>query len=174
MATKRRDLQDDEIIRFLRFSVTETAPATFTEQSYDTNLSIDIGMLWMIHWIEWDINLNDLDECAAGTVETISGQITREPKSGLLYLNDTDLIARKTVMVQRSAAIGTDAGPMWNHDEHPKLQKFPIPLPYAAQTVYIGLIASAAGVQNVNGRIAYTLRRVSDKFFVRVAHALLS
>lgn len=169
-----RDLKDDEIIRFLRFSVTESAAATFTEQDYDTQLSIDRGLIWMVHFIEVDANVLDLDEVAAGGNESINLQICRESQSDILAFNDSDVIYSFSEVITRSAAIGTDAGPLYNLDYFPKMTKFPIPLPYANQSIYIGLKSTAAAAKTVTGRIGYILRRVSDKFFYRVAHALIS
>jgi len=174
MAKVGRDLRDDEIIRFLRFSVTESAAATFTQQSYDTQLSIDRGYIWMIHWIEAQINPNKLEMPAANDIETVSLQIARESQAAMHDLNNPDIIAYTEMQIKRSAAIGTDAGPLWVDWHSPIKTEYPIPLPYAAQEIHVGLVTSHASVQTINGRIAYTLRRVSDKFFYRVAQALIS
>lgn len=173
LATK--DLRDDEIIRFLRFSITESAAATFTQQSYDTNLSIDRGIIWMIHWIEWDLNVAHIaDDPAQGASESITGQVTREGKSALLQHDDSDLIAKTAVIWKHAATIGTEAGPMYALDTYPKIQHFPIPLPFANQTIYIAILSTAGAAQTSRGRLAYTLRRVTDKFFYRIAQALIS
>lgn len=171
---KRRDLQDDEVIRFLRFSVPESAAATFTEQAYDTQLSIDRGFIWMIHWVETSLQPTNVDEPAAGASESISVQITRESKNAILAMSDPDLIAKVGVIHNRSATIGTDAGPMWVYDKYPVQTVFNPPLIYAAMNIYIGIKSSSGAAQTGAGRIAYTLRRVSDKFFYRVAQALIS
>lgn len=176
MASKitRRDLRDDEVTRFLRFTVTESAAGTFSETSYDTQLSIDRGLIWLIHAVEFSTALANLETPAAGAVETAAAQITRESQTALLDLNDPDLIARDYAVIRRSAAIGTDAGPLWVYDHGPRRIDFIPPLPYAASTIYIGIQTSNAAAQTVTGRIHYTLRRVTDKFFYRVAQALIS
>lgn len=174
MATKIRDIGDEEILRFLRFSVTESAAATYTEQSLDTQLSIERGMIWLIRAIEWEINPSYIDDPAAGANETLQGQITREPQTEMLHMSDSDCIAHINLIKNRSSAIGTDAGPIVIFDKYPLMQQFPIPLPYAARTIYIGAKSTAGAAKTVRGRIHYTLRRVSEKFFYRVAHALIN
>lgn len=174
MAVTRKDLRDDEILRFLRFSVTESAAATFTEESYDTQLSIDRGLIWMIHWIEVDLTSPSCDDPAAAAHESVLVQISRESKSATLGLNDADLIYTGSVIWHRSAAIGTDAGPMATYEFSPYKYNYDPPLPFAAQNIYVGVEGSAAAAKTVKGRIGYTMRRVTDKFFYRVAQALIS
>lgn len=175
MAVSRRDLKDEEIIRFLRFTMTESAAGVYTQITLDTNLSIETGLIWLIHWIEWEFGPNEIDEPAAGAIEWIQGQITRESKAAMLNLSDSDVIANYKKMIKRSAAIGTDAGPLWFYDPNiPFMQSFPIPLPFASQNIYCAIQSSSAAAKTIRGRIAYTIRRVSDKFFFRIAQAMIS
>lgn len=174
MSVSRRDLKDDEVLRFLRFSVTESAAATFTEQEYDTQLSIDRGLIWLIHWAEIQINVNIIEQPAASTTEAMYVQITRESQSAILSVSDADVIVYADKMKDRGAAVGTDAGPAMFLDKVPDKFDFSPPLPYAAQNIYVGIKSTAAAAKTIHGRIAYTLRRVSDKFFYRVAQALIS
>lgn len=169
-----KDLTDDEIIRFLRFKVIESAPATYTQISYDTQLSIDRGLIWMIHWIEFTLSAQHIDDPAVDTTEQIQFQITRESQSAMLGFDDADLITKQSLEKDRADTIGTPAGPVVILDHSPKVIYFPLALPFAAQNIHVGLISSAAAAKSVSGRIAYTLRRVSDKFFYRVAQALIS
>lgn len=174
MPTSRRDLRDDEVIRFLRYSVTESAAATYTQDSYDTNLSIHTGLIWMIHWIEMNLSPSSVDDPAQDASEWIKCQITRESKAAMVYLDNTDLIAIAALVKDRSATIGTAAGPdTYMGSEHVMI-KFPIPIPYAAQNIYIAAQSTSAAAVTIRGRVAYTLRKVSDKFFYRVAQALIS
>lgn len=169
-----KDLRDDEIIRFLRFNVSESAPSTFTQQSFDTQLSIDRGLIWMIAWIEYTLALQDIDDPAQDAMEILSMHVARESKTSILGLHDADCIFRASIVKDRFATIGTEAGPVVNVDQYPRMRVFPIPLPYAAQDIHIGILGSAAAAKTVTGRIAYILRRVSDKFFYRVAQTLIS
>jgi hypothetical protein len=174
MASTSRDLRDDEILRFLRFSVTESAAATYTEVSYDTQLSIDRGLIWMIHSVEFDITLANVDQPAAGANENLAVQIMREPQSDISNFADPDLIYLHTIFKDRGAAIGTDAGPVIFGAFRPFRVTFPIPIPYAAQAIHIGIKSTNAAATSSTGRIGYVLRRVTDKFFYRVAQALIS
>lgn len=169
-----RDLKDDEILRFLRWTVTESAAATYTEASFDTQLSIDRGLIWLIHFADFAISAKDIDDPAVNTTETISVQITRESKTAMVNFNDADLITRYHLQKDRSDTIGTAAGPDTYLDYYPKTQIFAPPVAYAAQNVWIGIQSTAAAAKTVQGRIGFTLRRVSDKFFYRVAQALIS
>lgn len=174
MARRSKDLGDEEIVRFQRFNVAESAAATYTEQSYDTQLSIDRGFIWMIHWIEAALYAGQIDDPAQDAAESISIQILRESQAGILSLSDPDVMWMVTKQKDRMATIGTDAGPVVHLDSYPLIWSFPIPLPFAAQNIHIGVVSTCAAPQSVSGRVAYTLRRVSDKFFYRVAQALIS
>jgi len=169
-----KSLLDDEVVRFQRFSVTESGAATFTQAAFDTQLSIERGVIWLIHCIEWLIFPDNLDDVAAGSFENVMCQITRESKSDIVYLNDSDLISFYAQSIGRSAAIGTDAGPLWWYDNDlPKVQKFALPIPYAAQNIYVAIKSTNASPQTIRGRIHYTIKEVSDAYFYRVAQALI-
>lgn len=170
----RKDLTDQELIRFLRFSVTESAAATFTQQSYDTQLSIDRGLIWMITWIEFELQAENIDDPAAAGTEHLTVQITRESKTAMLTYDDPDLIELVQLTHDRSAAIGTDAGPMYWQQLNPYMIQYPIPIPYSGRNIYVAAVSTAGAAKTFRGRIAYTLRRVTDKFFYRVAQALIS
>lgn len=172
--TSTKDLRDDEILRFLRFSVTESAAATYTEVSYDTQLSIDRGLIWLIHFIQIEMLGSALDDPAAGAGENLKVQIAREGQSDIVNYSDADLIELAVMEIDRSAAVGTDAGPMYWLSNSPKTFVYAPPLAYAAQNIYIGVKSSSGSAQTAYGRIGYTLRRVTDKFFYRVAQALIS
>jgi hypothetical protein len=174
MPQVRRDLRDDEVIRFQRFEVAESAAATYTEQSYDTQLSIDRGLIWMIHWVEYQITPVKIEVPAVNTHEYASCQICRESQSGMRDLDDPDVVALFEKVVKRADTIGAEAGPLIYYWEVPSLQQFPMPLVYAAQTIHVGVLGTAAAAITLQGRIAYTLRKVTDKFFYRVAQALIS
>jgi hypothetical protein len=169
-----KDLRDDEILRFLRFAVVESAAATYTQQAMDTQLSIDRGLIWLIHFIEHDLGPQSIDDPAQGTLEYIRFQITRESKAAMVDLDNPDAIYMSSSQMERGATIGTDAGPMWTLSDWPKQAIFSPPIPYAAQTIYIAAQSTSGSARTVRGRIGYTMKRVTDKFFFRVAQALIS
>lgn len=171
---KRKDIGDEEIVRFQRFKVVESAAGVFTQQSYDTQLSIDRGFVWMIHWLEAEMNATQIDDPAQDGYESIAMQITRESQTGLLELSDPDCIMTASKVKDRTATIGTDTGPVIVLDSAPIVYSWPLPLIYAATEIHVGVQGSSAAVKSVAGRIAYTIRKVSDKFFYRVAQALIS
>lgn len=170
----KKAIDSSMINRFARFYVAESAAATFTQISMDTQLSIDRGFIWMIHSVEMSINVVNLDDALAAGNEYLQCQVTRESKDELLQLNDADLLCFKQKTVKRYAAIGTDAGPVCFLDQQPDIQKFDPPLPFAGQNIFIGVMGSAAAAKSVYGRIGYTLKKVSDKFFFEIAQALVS
>lgn len=176
MAKKRGDeLTDEEIIRIARPKVTESAAATFTEVAFDTQLSVERGVIWMISFIEFQFsNLDLLTEVAADSQERIAAQITRESKTAVVAPGDPDLLQFSRPRCTRSAAIGTDAGPLWFFTNDVIVYNYPKPLPYASQSIYLGIVGShSSDPHTVTARIGYTVRTVSDKFFFRVAQALL-
>lgn len=169
-----RDLRDDEILRFLRFEVTESAAATYTQKTIDTQLSIDRSIIWMIHSVDvFGINSMNLEDSAQNASESMNLQITRESKSSIIEYDDADLVERFQYAVKRYATIGTDTGPVCIPAVDPLKCVFPIPIAYAAQNIHVGIQTSHATPQVIRGRIGYTLRKVSDKFFYRVASALI-
>lgn len=173
MATKYAALKDEEVVRMVRASVTESGAATFTETTIDTQLSIERGVIWMISAVEFFQELSKHSEVGANGLETQNIQLTRESKTAIVELNDSDVIAKLQNGIYRSAAIGTDAGPLWLTWVMPVIQYFDPPLPYASQNMYLGFQTTAATVRSCYVRIRYTIRTVSDKYFFRVAQALL-
>lgn len=163
-----------EYLNFLRFSVTESAAATFTEVELDTNLSAERGILMEIHSIEYYLqsNFGLLREVAAGATEQFECQVTRETKSAILNLNDADLIGKYGLQVTRSAAIGTDAGPLWLPYEVVHKDVFELPIPYVKPSIFVGILSSFSSVATISGRIGYTLRDISREEFLELLVAL--
>ena len=175
MPRASKDIKESDILRFLRFSVVESAAATFTESEFDTQLSVYAGFIWMIAFMEIDgMTASSIDDAAQGANEELNVQITRESKSALVNYNDSDLIEKVRVETERYATIGTDAGPVVLLTQSPIIITYPIPLPYAGQSIYIGVQSTAGAAKTVRGRIGYTIKKVSDKFFFRVAQSLLT
>lgn len=170
---KTYDLKDSEILRFLRFSVTESAAATFTQTSIDTNLSVDRGVIWLIHFIEMGLDPEYIDDPAQNATETFKIQVTRESKTAILSYNDADLIEMGIASKDRVATIGTEAGPSIQYAISPHMFKYQPAIPYAAGTIYVGVQSTSSAAKTGVGRIGYTIRHVSDKFFYRVASALI-
>ncbi len=169
------ELSDEEILRIARMRITESAAATFSQQTIDTQLSVERGVIWMIHFIEFHLEtLNLLNEVAAGSFEFVDAQVTRESKDAIIRQDDADLLQRTSVIAWRSAVIGTDAGPLYNVKNEMVRYDYPTPLPYASQSLFLGVKGShASASQIVSARVGYSVRGVSDKYFFRVAQALL-
>lgn len=171
-----RDLDDEDILRIARLSVTESAAGTYTQTSIDTQLSIERGVIWMIHFIEFSYSqVALLTEVAPASIESITAQITRESKDAIQSFTAADTVQAQSHVVSRSAAIGTDSGPLWLHDVTPKRFDYAVPMVYAGQNIFFGIKGSDASLTHtVEARIGYSIRTVSDKFFFRVAQALVS
>ena len=166
-------LEDEAIIRFLRFSVVESAAATFTEQNLDTQLSIERGVIWMLHWVQVEYLVSNLDDPTQNADENLVIQITRDSKTGIVSYNDSDVIEQFSFEHTRAATIGTDAGPMWLSSVSPIKMSYSPAIPFAGSSIFVGVQSTAGAARTVQGRLAYTIRAVSDKFFFRVAQALV-
>jgi len=172
--TKYQPLKDEEVVRIARGKVQESAASTFTQMTIDTQLSIERGVIWMIHGVEFHIpNPLDLNEVAVDAREYIQLQLTRESQTSIITPDNPDLIQPYHLQINRSAAVGTDAGPLWFVTEFPKKFIYHKPLPYANQNMYFGMIGTAGVAYTSYVRVSYTIRTVSDKYFFRVAQALL-
>lgn len=174
---KYQTLKDEEIVRTSRSAVTESAAATFTEVSIDTQLSIERGVIWMVHKVEFHLSkaaVNVMMEVAQGSKEDVSLQLTRESKTAIVNPDNADLIAHMQFSLHQHATIGTEAGPLWIYTLFPVCYDFQPALPYASQSMFFGILGSdASAVQTGYVRVYYTIRSVSDKYFFRVAQALL-
>lgn len=167
-------LKDLDVLRYLRFIVTESAAATFTEIEIDTQLSIERGVIWLIRSLELDIPVDTMDDPAVDTSEGIAIAVTRSSQSDIISFNDPDLVMQYAIAVNRANTIGTPAGPLWWIRENPSVQKFSIPIVYAGVSIFVGIKSTSAGAKVVSGRIGYSLAKVSDQDFFRVANAILS
>jgi len=174
---KKSDLRETDMLRIARIQAVQSAAAAYVQTEHDTQLSIERGIIWLIHQIEFGTalsnNLFDRDIAADG-VEFNQWQITRESKSSIVNLNDTALISNHQEQLCRSTAIGTDAGPLYFQTSRPLRISFTIPYPFAGQNIYFGFDSSASFAMTVVARIFYTVKNVSDKYFFRVAQSLLS
>lgn len=170
---KFKTLSDEEIIRVTRVQATQPAPTTFIQAEMDTQLSIERGVIWLIHFVEFFCDMTAVSDPAAAGSEKEQYQITRDTKNGIVPLNDADVVVQHNWMIKRSATIGTDAGPMWAYGYNPWVRNFPRPLPYAAQNIYFGYQSTHSSAKTAYCRVGYSIRKVSDQFFFRVAQALL-
>ena len=172
--TKRQSVElRSEYLNFLRFTVDESAAATFTQQELDTNLSAERGVLMEIHSIEFEfLDSILMREVAAGASEQIICQITRESKSANATLNDADVIAKAWHQISRSAAIGTDAGPLYFTPDSMIKIDFPLPIPYVKPSIFVGIVATIATATRVRGRIGYTIRDIARDEFLELLVAL--
>jgi len=168
-------LSDESILRIARMRVSESAAGVFTQLSADTQLSVERGVIWMIHFVEFTFeNLVLLNEVAAAAVERVEAQLTRDTKTLIVTGDDTDIIQQCTREIYRSAAIGTDAGPLYWTGNAQVRYDFPMPVPYAAQNLFLGIQGThASSAHTVSARVGYSIREVDDQFFFRVASALL-
>ena len=163
-----------EFLNFLRFSVTESGAATYTQTEIDTNLSAERGVIMEIHSIELIPSTNAplLREVGAGSTEQWEAQIVRETKTAIVGLNDPDTVGKFGRQVTRSAAIGTDAGPLYLDYDLVESIWFPKPIPYVKPSIFVGLLSSLSSVMTINGRIGYTLRDISREEFLELLVAL--
>lgn len=164
-----------EVVRMARGRVTESAATIFTELEIDTQLSVDRGFIWLIHWIEFEFErLELLDSAAQGDFEEVFAQITKSTQTAIITLDDPDLVQKKSYQLARAATIGTDAGPISFLTESVSRIDYPIPVPYAGQGIFFGIQGTeGGGVHTIAARIGYTLQEVDDRTFYRIAQALI-
>lgn len=160
-------------MNFLRGKVTESAASTYTENEIDTNLSAERGVMMEIHSVEFDFTLLQLAEIAAAGEESLAMQLVRESKSAIVNVDDPDLLCKRGEYMFRSAAIGTDAGPLWYKHVRPIQIIFPKPLPYVKPSIVVGILGSDASAVNTGRfRIGYTLRKINKTEFLELLIAL--
>lgn len=175
---KKSDLKEVDMLRIARIVAVQSAAAAYVQTEHDSQLSIERGIIWMIHMVEFGLNLSSVtlfdSDIAAGASEQNLYQITRESQAAIVSLNDTAVICNHQEQLVRSAAIGTDAGPLYFQAKRPVRISFPVPYPFAGQNIYFGFDSTNASALTVTARIFYTVKTVSDKYFFRVAQSLLS
>lgn len=175
MASKFQSLKDEEIVRVAKGKVIMSAAATYTEVEIDTQLSIERGVIWLIAALEIFVDSlpSKIVEVGAEGGEKVQVHVARESKTAILDPDDADVLIRHDHQLSRSAAIGTDAGPLWVLTTQPNVFHYTPPLPYAAMSLYFGVNSTSATAVTAYLRARYTIRSVSDKYFFRVAQALL-
>lgn len=163
-----------EFMNFLRFSVAESAASTYTEKEIDTNLSAERGVMMEIHSIEIHNNAHgNLGEVAAGNDESIQFHISRESKTAIILPDNSDTILMDGIVLSRSPAIGTDAGPLWMLNQQVLRYDFPMPIPYVKPSIFAAVLGTdATGLATIRGRIGYTLRLIDREEFLELLVAL--
>jgi len=146
---------------------------TFVESALSTNLAIDRGYIWLINRISF-YSSTPLQDPAAGTSESYVFQITRESKAAIITtLNTPDLICLVKEQINRSAAIGTDAGPLYFRSVWPLVVDFPIPLAFAGNNLYFATQSSCTLLSVMSAEVQFTLQKVKENDYLRIASALL-
>lgn len=164
-----------QYLNYLRFQVVMSAAGAFTEVELDTNLSAERGVMMEIHSVEVKSVANGfslLREVAASGVEDTQIQITRDSKTAIIELNDADLIALFHKEITRSAAIGTDTGPLYLYDSLIQRIDFPLPIPYVKPSIFVGVDDTLSSAGTYSGRIGYTLREIDREDFLELLVAL--
>ena len=163
-----------DFLNFLTGTLSESTAATFRELEVDTNLSAERGVMMEIHSLEIArIGGELLTEIAAGASETAGFHLARESKTSLLSINDKDVIIADIVELARSAAIGTDAGPLYYMFNRYQRYDFALPIPYVKPSIFFGVQGSdASGFTGANFRIGYTLREINREDFLSLLVAI--
>ena len=161
-------------LNYLRFSLAESAAATYTELELDTNLSAERGVMMKIHSIEvYNEQLVNVLEVAQSSTEGIAWHVAREGKSIVTPLNDADVIAFQNTLLFRAATIGTDAGPLWFLQELVSKIDFALPIPYVKPSIFIAVQGTdATATAGIKGRIGYTLEEIDRTEFIELLVAL--
>src|SRR3990167_5335832 len=171
MSKKSPELRS-EYLNYLRFTLDESGANTFKVE-LDTNLSAERGVMMEIHSVEFEMPDDILlREVAAGASEQILCQVTRETKTAIVFVNDSDVIAKVNHEIARSATIGTDAGPLYFMTDSIQRIEFPLPIPYVKPSIFIGLQGTIATAIRVRGRIGYTIRDIDREDFLELLVAL--
>lgn len=163
-----------DFLNFLRFDVEESAAATYTEKELDTNLSAERGVMMEIHSIEiYSPDFVNFLEVAAGAFESFAFHVARESKTVVQPFQDSDVIAFFSRTLERAAAIGTDAGPLYFMSENVLRVDFPMPIPYVKPSIFVAVAGTdASATFQVQGRIGYTLRDIDREEFLELLVAL--
>ncbi len=173
--TKRSDLSiRGDFLNFLTGTLSENVASTFRELEIDTNLSAERGVMMEIHSFEIArIGTELLTEVGAAASETLGFHLARESKTSLLSINDKDVIIADIFELTRSAAIGTDAGPLYFQFNRYQRYDFAMPIPYVKPSIFFGVQGSdASGFTGGNFRIGYTLREINREDFLSLLVAI--
>ncbi len=147
---------------------------TYAEVAMSTNLSIDRGYIWLIHKVLFWASTFALEEPAASATELYRFQLTRESKPATINtLNSADLIAVFQSCIKRSAAIGTDAGPLYWVTAMPYEITYPVPLAFAGNNLYFGVSSSNSGAVSFSVEVQIVLQKDKETDYFRIASALL-
>lgn len=145
-------------IEFLRFpALVMSAANTFTEVSVNTPVSRTENLAMLIRFIEFQQPLN-LDVVAE--LDSISMQVSKNSKSDITTLDDSDLLA-----LMRNVFKLITSGML----EHRAVHRidFDNPILYAKTSIFFGMLtAGQGGAKTGYCRLGYTLERVPDKIFI--------
>lgn len=163
-----------DFLNFIVGTLSESAAATYRELEIDTNLSAERGVMMEIHSVELSLIGGELlTEVAAGASETIGFHLSRASKTSLIAVGDRDCVVSNIREIARSAAIGTDAGPLTIvFDRYMKFD-FAMPIPYVKPSIFFGVTGSdASGLTGAAFRIGYTLREIDREDFLSLLVAI--
>lgn len=162
----------ENVVRNWRFNLTESAASTYTQQEVQTNLSLDSGLIAVIHQISFYLEASALDTPAANGLERAVVQLTRQTKTGILVYDDADLIEKFALTLSRSTAIGTDAGPLYWLGIVPVVFNYSPGLLYANSSIFFGILSTAGTPITGQCRVSFTLNKISERLFFQAAQSL--
>lgn len=133
---------------------------SYLELSIDTGLSLERGVLALIHRIDFTLWVG------ASTTNDTEVHLSRESKAAILTPEDDDIIAYAAVRPQ----ISTNGGFV---QTNPHTQMYIPPIAYAKSKIYFGVKADAAPApDDAYVRVYYSLVKVREQDFFKVASAI--
>lgn len=148
---------------FWRFDLTESAANTYSEQTIDTNLSAERGVIALI-----DTITIQLPELTTADDEIEVQFIIHDGQTAILDLDDVNMIWKQHYIVQ---GFSTDAAVVFM--EFVKTHNFVNAIPYIAPNLTLGIQGtSLAAAGRVRGRVGYRLKKVTQSQYLALLSSL--
>lgn len=152
-----------EIPHVWRFDVTESAANTYTEQTVDTNLSAERGVIAQIDHVSVQI-----EEMPTANDELHVQGIINPGQTGIL-----DLDSGNVLFLQHWATPNFAATNEARRQRMVEGYDFIVPVPYIAPTITIGIQGtSLAAAARVRARVVYRLKKVSQAQYLALLSSL--
>jgi hypothetical protein len=142
-----RGLKETSSLIAIGFSVTESAPNTFTQSIVDLQLNPLDNEVFVVYAIDLDVGAPD---AIAGTSTKMAGSLSTTSRTTLGNLSDTNVMANKELFIRAGGFVDGGVAFATGSNESP-----------ATQLEYLGIIATndfAVQVQGTNNLIAHSMQ----------------
>jgi len=146
-----KGLKETSSIISIGFSVTESAPNTFTQGSIDLQLNPLDNEVFVVYAVDLDLETPD---AIAGTNTAMSGALTTTSRTALPNLSDSACLAVKQTRIRAAGFVDGGVGFTTGSNESP-----------ATQLEYLGIIATNDFFVQIEGANNAALHSMSGKLY---------